>query len=112
MSDLAPDITDTLYVWNCLAQAKEGINPYGRTVAEVYVEHLIPRLEETTENTWREASRNLHKVISNFCDVNCVQASVNGREIGDWMDDYELKHKCDVRIYKGKQKRKKRSKNV
>ena len=110
MSDFEPDMNDTLFIWNALTQAARGTNPYGRSVAEVYVEHLIPRQTNVNDSVvWVEASKNLHRVITNFCDTNHVQASVNGREVGDWLDSFELRHKCDVRIYKApKAKRKKR----
>jgi len=102
MNNFAPDIADTLFVWNVLSQAKDGVNPYGKNVAEIYVKHLIPiRFEvEDEADAWKQASKNLHIVLKNFCDLNSVNASVNGKRLGDWMDTYELRHKCDVLIYK------------
>jgi hypothetical protein len=109
MSDFIPDIADTLFVWQCLTQAKEGTNPYGRTVAEVYVEHLIPRQVPTNDRqVWVEAGKNLHGIIRDFCNINHVSASVNGVEVGDWLDGFELRHKCDVRIYERPRKRRRR----
>ena len=101
MNDFTPSITDTLYVWDILNQAKDGVNPYGMNVAEVYVKHLMPNKFEVENETdaWRQASKNLHTVLKNFCDLNCVKASVNGKKIGKWMNTYELRHKCDVMIY-------------
>ncbi|MFA5024152.1 MAG: hypothetical protein WC523_04310 [Patescibacteria group bacterium] len=112
--DFVPDISDTLFVWNSLDQAKRGINPYGKDIAEVYVKHLIPHKfdVENESDAWKYASRTLYSILKNFCEMNCVHANVNGQEIGDWMDDFELRHKCDVRIYKElpKKKTKKRRK--
>ena len=102
MVDFAPDIADTLFVWNVLDQAKNGKHPYGIDIAEVYVKHLLPHSLEVASaaDAWKQASRNLHTVLRNFCDLNCVKASIDGIEVGDWLDNYELKHKCDVRIYR------------
>jgi len=102
MSEFTPDISDTLFIWSMLEKAKEGTNPYGENVAEVYVKHLLPHKLEASNphDVWKLAGRNLHTVLNNFCTLNGVKANINGQEVGDWLDNFEIMHKCDVLIYK------------
>lgn len=106
MKDLIPDIFDTLFVWDSLQQAKDGINPYGKTVAEIYVQHLLPHKFEVEDEkeAWKQASKNLKKVVTKFCELNGVKAHIDGKEVGEWMNNFELRHKCDVSIFNNKTK--------
>lgn len=85
-----------LYVWNCLEQARDGKNLYGGDIAEVYAQHLAPN--EPVEDQWKHAGKALYALLRQFCNTNRVSAFVDGRPIGDWMNDYKFFHKCDVRI--------------
>lgn len=86
-----------LYVWDCLERAKESKHPYGGDVAEIFAQHLVPK--EPTNDQWKHAGKTLYALLEQFCKVNRVEATVNGRKIGKWMEEFNLIHKCDVRIY-------------
>lgn len=88
---------DALYVWASLEQARNGVHPYGGDMVEVFAQHLAPG--EFDGDQWLEAGKTLYAVLRQFCMVNGVCASVDGKEVGDWMNDYRFFHKCDVRIY-------------
>ena len=90
-----------LHVWNCLELAKKGEHPYGGDMAEVYAQHLAPH--EPVEDSWEYAGKALYALLQQFCKVNGVCASIDGRLIGDWMNDYKFFHKCDVRIFDDEQ---------
>ena len=87
---------DILYVWFCLEQAKNNRHPYGGDTAEIFAQHCISK--DSSDNQWKQAGKNLYTVINQFCNIHKLSASVNGKEIGNWMNDYNFFHKCDVRI--------------
>jgi len=91
----------SLYVWGMLEWARQGKHPYDGDTAEIYVQHLFLDRSLKTKSSWTKASRILRAVIERFCQTYNVSAEVNGKAVGDWMDNYELRHKCDVRIYNG-----------
>lgn len=91
-----------LYVWNCLEQARNGENLYGGDVAEIYAQHLAPN--EPVEDPWKHAGKALYALLRQFCNANRVSAFVDGRPIGDWMNNYKFFHKCDVRISNDEQR--------
>ncbi|KKM04737.1 hypothetical protein LCGC14_1761190 [marine sediment metagenome] len=92
---------DSLYAWGMLEWARQGKHPYGGDTAEIYIQHLLPNWPLEPKPPWTKASKILRAVIERFCQTYNVSAEVNGKTIGNWMDNYELLHKCDVRIYNG-----------
>lgn len=94
------NISDALHVWYCLEMAKEGVGTYGGNSADIYVQHLLPPDYDTSigKALWIQASKNLKQIVTAFCNMHGVDASINGKPVGDWMDEYQLVHKCEVHI--------------
>ncbi len=93
--------TKALHIWMGLELAKDGKHPYGEDITEIYPLHLIP--EEPVGNPWMRAGKTLYELLKQFCQLNRVWASIDGRRMGEWMNEYKFFHKCDVRIFEDKQ---------
>jgi hypothetical protein len=98
MSDYATE--QTLYIWSCLERARTRTLPYKDDTAEIYVQRLLPQdyNASTGKTLWKQAGKNLYSILSEFCKSNNVSAIVNGKTMGEWLNDYELNYKCDVKI--------------
>jgi hypothetical protein len=94
------NVSNALHVWYCLEQAKDRSDPYGSDTAEIYVQHLLPIDFDASAGKalWIQASKNLRSILNMFCNSHCVDAFVNGRPIGEWMDEHQLLDRCEVRI--------------
>lgn len=92
--------TRAFHIWTGLEHAKDGIHPYGGNITEIYPLHLFP--DKPVDKPWEQAGKTLYAILKQFCSANNVCASVDGREIGDWMNKYKFFRKCDVKIYEGK----------
>ena len=100
-----------LYVWAMLDQARDDKHPYGEHTAEIFAQHLISD-GPITKDTWKQAGALLYKIIQQYCKVTSTKAFVNGREIGEWMNDFELLHSCEVRIDNGRSGDKEESQGI
>jgi hypothetical protein len=100
MNNIGIDVSNALYVWSCLEQAHKRKNPFGGNTAEIYVQHLLPIDYDASlgKPLWIQASKNLYSILTKFCEVNNVKAFVNGQTAGDWMNEYQFLHRCEVRI--------------
>jgi len=94
------NIYDALHIWHCLEKAKDGHGMYVGDIAEIYVQYLLPTDYDASagKTLWLQASKNLRQIITMFCNTHYVDAFINGRLVGEWMDEYQLLHKCEVRI--------------
>lgn len=90
--------TGAIHIWAGLERAMYGVHPYGGDITEVYPQHLVP--DKPTRDPWIQAGKTLYALLKQFCLVNDVCASINGRQLGVWMSEYRFFHKCDIRIYK------------
>lgn len=100
MTEQSYDVSNALHVWYCLEQAKDRSDPYGSDIADIYVQHLLPSDYDASAGKvlWLQASKNLRNILTAFCNAHGVDAFVNGKPVGEWMDEYQLLHKCEVRI--------------
>ncbi len=98
MSDYSID--QALYIWSCLERAINKGALYGDDIVEVYVQHLLPKDYDTSvgKTLWKQAGKNLYNILISFCKENNAEAFVNGKELGNWLETYDLVHKCDVKV--------------
>jgi hypothetical protein len=99
MTEFKTDLSSVFHIWSRLEQAKDKIDPMYGDETEIYVQHLIPDdADYQSKDLWKQAGKALYSILQGFCECNNVKAFVDGKEIGDWMNDYSFVHKCDVRI--------------
>lgn len=93
-------VPNALYVWSCLEQARNKKSPYGKDVTEVYVQNLLPDNYNPAigKTLWVQASKTLYSITKTFCDSTNTKAFINGREIGEWMNECPILDRCEVRI--------------
>lgn len=94
--------TKAIHIWAGLEYAMNGKHPYGGDITEIYPQHLVS--DNSTDDHWIQAGKTLYTILKQFCMANSVCASVDGRQLGDWMNEYRFFRKCDVRIYKDNRK--------
>jgi len=90
--------TGAIHIWAGFEHAMNNVHPYGGDITEVYPQHLVP--DKPIGDPWIQAGKTLYALLKQFCLVNDVCASVDGRQLGEWMNEYRFFHKCDIRIYK------------
>ena len=95
------DLSSVFHIWSQLESAKNNCNNIHGDIAEIYVQHLLPEnVDYQIKDLWKQAGKTLYFILKEFCELHNSKAFVDGKEIGEWMNDYSFLHKCDVRIAK------------
>jgi hypothetical protein len=99
--ELKTDLSSVFHIWSRLEQASNNRDPMYGDMTEIYVQHLLPEdLDYQLKDLWKQAGKALYSILTEFCNLHNARAFVDGKEIGEWMNDYSFFHKCDVRIAK------------
>lgn len=107
-------MSQALALWSQLEQAYYNDNSFGGDTAEVYLYAVTPYcpavasnakgggiIGEIVDDHFRKANESLYAILAKFAHDRETTITVNGRELGEWLQTANFQHRVHVQVIRG-----------